>query len=241
MRKERKQISGYVENHHILPRCMGGQDISKNLVLLTPREHYFAHLLLYKAYPNNFQLKCALSAMIYGSRSRSHKALKSRSYQKIKEIITKPIPTKETLQKLYYKQNMSYKRIGLHFNVSDMTVCKWFKLYKLKAKKSTEYRFNIPDKKDLINKDISYLIKKLKVGKSTIYKWLQHYKISPKRVIGINKPVPSFIELNKKYTTDKLTIRKIAQHYNVSNNLVSKWLKSYNIKTRAKRLRTDMS
>lgn len=39
---------GYIERHHILPRSMGGVDDSSNMVALTAREHWIAHLLLHK-------------------------------------------------------------------------------------------------------------------------------------------------------------------------------------------------
>ena len=42
--------SGYVERHHILPRCMGGADFEENLVSLYPEEHFVAHALLLKIY-----------------------------------------------------------------------------------------------------------------------------------------------------------------------------------------------
>lgn len=43
----RKKVGdGTLERHHILPKCMGGLNTEQNLVLLTPREHYLAHLLL---------------------------------------------------------------------------------------------------------------------------------------------------------------------------------------------------
>ena len=38
----------YYENHHIHPKSFGGTDDSKNLVLLTAREHYICHYLLTK-------------------------------------------------------------------------------------------------------------------------------------------------------------------------------------------------
>ena len=40
----RTNLCGYVEKHHIIPTCMGGADVSSNLVNLTPEEHYLAHL-----------------------------------------------------------------------------------------------------------------------------------------------------------------------------------------------------
>jgi hypothetical protein len=56
-RQQRKQdFSTFYEKHHIVPRCKGGTDDPSNLVYLTPREHYIAHLLLHKANPNDVKL-----------------------------------------------------------------------------------------------------------------------------------------------------------------------------------------
>ena len=41
-------LDGYVERHHILPKALGGSDNSSNLVALTAREHFLAHVLLAK-------------------------------------------------------------------------------------------------------------------------------------------------------------------------------------------------
>lgn len=52
--KRRKDLIiqfGHVERHHIVPRSMGGEDISQNLVFLTPEEHFLAHELLVKIHP----------------------------------------------------------------------------------------------------------------------------------------------------------------------------------------------
>jgi hypothetical protein len=54
----------YGEKHHIVPRCLGGTDDKTNLVKLTPEEHYVAHQLLVKIYPNNHLLVKAVSMMI---------------------------------------------------------------------------------------------------------------------------------------------------------------------------------
>ena len=50
------------ENHHIVPRCMGGLDDNDNLVLLTPREHFICHHLLCKIYDED-KLKYAFWMM----------------------------------------------------------------------------------------------------------------------------------------------------------------------------------
>lgn len=50
--KNRDVSEGYVERHHIIPKCMGGADCTSNIVALTPEEHYVAHQLLVKMYPD---------------------------------------------------------------------------------------------------------------------------------------------------------------------------------------------
>jgi hypothetical protein len=53
---------GYLERHHIVPKCLGGSDDSSNLVLLTAREHYLCHWLLAKQ-TNDKRLWLAFSMM----------------------------------------------------------------------------------------------------------------------------------------------------------------------------------
>jgi hypothetical protein len=59
--------TGYIEKHHILPRCLGGLDNKENLIELYPEEHYLAHLLLCKIYPGNQKLLYAALNMTSGS------------------------------------------------------------------------------------------------------------------------------------------------------------------------------
>jgi hypothetical protein len=83
--------TGYTENHHIIPKCMGGSDSPDNLVALTAREHFLAHRLLARMYPNHRGLTTAILLM-------SHKAVvSSRTYARLKEahaqaIKDNPIP-----------------------------------------------------------------------------------------------------------------------------------------------------
>lgn len=50
--KKRRCISPQqkFERHHIIPRSLGGSDSEENIVKLTLREHYIAHLLLCRIY-----------------------------------------------------------------------------------------------------------------------------------------------------------------------------------------------
>ena len=77
----------YYEKHHIIPKCLGGEDKKENFVLLTAREHYIAHLLLYKIYPQEYKLCFALYAMCnWGTNKNKDKkeCVNSRLYEKIK-------------------------------------------------------------------------------------------------------------------------------------------------------------
>lgn len=40
----------YTENHHIVPKCLGGSNSKDNIVTLTARQHYIAHKILVKKY-----------------------------------------------------------------------------------------------------------------------------------------------------------------------------------------------
>ena len=66
-RATRRVIEGYVEKHHIVPRCLGGTDAKENIVNLYPEEHYLAHLLLCKVNKGNSKLLYAAMNMTSGS------------------------------------------------------------------------------------------------------------------------------------------------------------------------------
>jgi hypothetical protein len=64
--KKRKNDDNFVyEKHHIIPRCMGGNDNNENIVKLTLREHFICHLLLVKFTEKDYKHKmiCAINRM----------------------------------------------------------------------------------------------------------------------------------------------------------------------------------
>jgi hypothetical protein len=56
----------YFEKHHIIPRSLGGNDEPKNIIRLTPEDHFFAHLLLAKIYGG--KLWAPIAFMVGGNR-----------------------------------------------------------------------------------------------------------------------------------------------------------------------------
>ena len=65
--RKRKTIDGYIERHHVVPNCFLKNN---DLVVLTAREHYIAHLLLWKmkmGKKHHNQMTMALNVMVNGS------------------------------------------------------------------------------------------------------------------------------------------------------------------------------
>ena len=62
-RSNNRILDGYVEKHHIVPKCLGGTDDRNNIAVLTPEEHFLAHQLLIKIYPGNRNLIYATHLM----------------------------------------------------------------------------------------------------------------------------------------------------------------------------------
>jgi hypothetical protein len=62
-RSKNRVLEGYVEKHHIIPKCLGGTDDKENLAILTPEEHFLAHQLLIKLNPRHRGLIYAVQMM----------------------------------------------------------------------------------------------------------------------------------------------------------------------------------
>jgi len=77
---DKSQHEGYFEIHHIVPRCLGGSDDDGNLVMFTAREHYIAHLILAKQFPN-------VEGLTYAAFMMSSNNKGSRHYQKLRSFV----------------------------------------------------------------------------------------------------------------------------------------------------------
>jgi hypothetical protein len=66
-RARQRHLESEFEKHHIIPRCMGGDNTPDNLVKLTVEEHYVAHQLLVKIYPGVPGLVYAANMMTVAS------------------------------------------------------------------------------------------------------------------------------------------------------------------------------
>jgi hypothetical protein len=88
LKKTNKQ---YYEHHHIKPKCMGGDKSysvhSDNIVLLTAREHYIAHRLLWLIHKTR-ELALAFHKMVYSANNTQERIFDSYSYAAAKEAFS---------------------------------------------------------------------------------------------------------------------------------------------------------
>lgn len=91
----------YYENHHIIPKCLGGKNEHENLVLLTAKEHYMCHKILTYIYPNNRSIACAFYRMTFDK--KGHVKISARNYAYAKELYCRIPMTEETKKKIGLK------------------------------------------------------------------------------------------------------------------------------------------
>lgn len=86
--RNKKLDNQIYERHHIIPKCLGGDNNLDNLILLTPKEHFICHQLLCEIYPTNDKLKFAFWGMcnqLNGDSKRDYK-VSSTTYQHAKKL-----------------------------------------------------------------------------------------------------------------------------------------------------------
>lgn len=83
-----RKINGYSENHHIIPKSLGGGATKENLVSLTAREHFICHLLLTKMTTGRDRSKMvyAFHLMLHMSSSNQRRHnVSSKLYTRLRE------------------------------------------------------------------------------------------------------------------------------------------------------------
>jgi hypothetical protein len=149
-RAKSRTISGYTENHHIIPKSLGGDNSHENLVALTAREHFICHLLLTKMTTGKSRHKM-ICAVFYltgrGDSKRNNKLQNSRLYQILREDHAKAV----SMQKKGCKQPPRTKEARENYSVSKTGKlnpnfkCEWitpwgvFQSSRLAAKCCPEY------------------------------------------------------------------------------------------------------
>ena len=106
-----RNLLGYSEKHHIIPKCIGGNNKKDNIAKLTAREHFVAHQLLVKLYPNNENLIYAVRAMVTSAKNhirnnREYSWLRIKHAEVMSKLHTSKIVTDITKNKMSVKAKL---------------------------------------------------------------------------------------------------------------------------------------
>lgn len=107
----------YYESHHIKPKSLGGGENQNNKVLLTPKEHFIAHLLLYYIYKEvgGDSLRKMAFALVSFKTTNLNKNLKrvdikgSRSYEVFREAAIAASKGRKVVDTTNYRKPKSAK------------------------------------------------------------------------------------------------------------------------------------
>ena len=80
-----RKLNGYTEKHHIIPKCLGGNNESANIVRLTAREHFICHKLLTRMVTGQARYKMLEALAIFANNRNRKLKLNSRDIAMIRE------------------------------------------------------------------------------------------------------------------------------------------------------------
>lgn len=105
----------YYENHHIIPKSIGGTNELSNIVKLTAREHFIAHWLLTKMCDGKHKAKMyyAFFAMSF-DRGNTSRNFSSKYYELCKKYLVEANKIREPVRGYKWKDtsNLSKAKIG---------------------------------------------------------------------------------------------------------------------------------
>lgn len=130
-RAKHRDLGGYFETHHIVPKSLGGSDLDSNLVKLTAREHFICHWLLTKFVLLNVEkMQYSLWMMMnVENKSQNRYKVNSRTYEILKSNLSKIFSnqhsgrklTEETKRKISETRKKKFQDGTLKINVYDTT------------------------------------------------------------------------------------------------------------------------
>jgi len=240
--KEKKR-GCYFEGHHIIPKCKGGAGNSNrpknnsNIVLLTAREHFIAHWLLWRIYGDR-QMALAFHKML-SSTNNTKRITCSRGYEEAREAFRQTnIGNKNGLgktkiiseeQKLRQSEKMKGKYVG-DKNPSKRLEVREKISRKLKGVKKSEEHIKKIKESGKIKKECPHC--KGLFDKRNATKW--HFDNCLLNPNGNERIKPNFSEGNT-YGCKKIleiesskvfnSIKEAAEYFNVSSITITRWAK----------------
>lgn len=193
----------YYEKHHIIPRCLNGTNCKSNIVRLTAREHYIAHLLLAKIHKNKGLAKAValMSRQISTIKSNSHLYQKSREAfankmsQKMKG--KKPNWLKRKVLSEEHTQKISNDtKGGYHISYSDWLKLKSYceNIYKeIQKKLPNDIKLTDDEIKSQFYQSILNLVKIYREGPMSFVAYCYRYA----KIYTLSRLIKDYKKLNK--------------------------------------------
>ncbi len=150
IKKAQKRITPecYCESHHIVPRSMGGPNSKDNLVKLTGREHFIAHVFLAKIFSDHAGMAIAVIRMKHDR--REGRIINSKKYEWIKKAFS------ERISKFHKNNTPSRQTPEARENYRKATI----KLWKNPGHRENMINKNLGSKNPMFGKHLSEKTKK---------------------------------------------------------------------------------
>lgn len=243
LRIKEKRNGVYFEGHHIIPKCKGGSGSSNrpknnnNIVLLTAREHFIAHWLLWRIYGDR-QMALAFHKMM-SSKNNIKRFTSSRGYEEAREAfrITNignkygkgQVKIVSEEQKRKQSESMKGRYLG-ELNPSKRPEVRKKISEKLKGRKKTESQIQRMREQECIKKECPHCKNFFDVRNAK--KW--HFDNCLLNPDGNNRATTNFSDGNtygcKKILdleTNKIfnSIKETSEFFNVSTATITRWIK----------------
>lgn len=229
----------YGENHHIIPRCLGGSDDKENLVRLTAREHFICHMLLAEIYPKEtfewYKMNHAFMKMKANS-SRQMRYINNRYYELKKKDISLTMSNSQSGSK-----NSGYGTVWIH----SLTEKKSIKVHKSLVSDYLENGYELGRVLDFDKKMNLGKYKKMIVDTNLYYDDLiitlqrQNNILKIFKINLIEIGVELFVKkLSNLYLVDNLSTIEIGKLFNTNNETIRTYLKFFKIDRRNHSLAT---
>jgi len=179
----------YYENHHIIPKCLGGTNDKENLILLTAKEHFVCHKLLTFIYKGNRKIANAFFKMSTIKTKKIIYNVSSKDYTYARELISlipmseehkKNIAISNTLKPHYKSEKFknTMRNCRKNFKHSEETK------QKIKEKRKLQVS---PMKNKYHTKEAKEKMSNIKKGKPSNFKGKHHNEESKKKLSESSK------------------------------------------------------
>jgi len=149
-----RNLTGYKEIHHIIPKSLGGTNHQSNLIALTAKEHYIIHMLLpfFLEGEEKHKMLCAFTFMLGKNKfmERKHK-IHSRLYEKLRTELSNSSKGKKLSRETKLKLSRAHR--GKKLSAKTKMLIKFKRKFQVVTKEQRKRYSEIYSNLIWVNKD----------------------------------------------------------------------------------------